>query len=76
MTKHSPSTPLPWTWRTLSGVNQMKDLAYAAHAANAYPKLIEALRKVVAQAQQYPDNAAGVHVDAAILLRELGEGDR
>ena len=42
-----------------------KDAAYTAHAANAYPRLIEALRKV-AIGKPYAERSAD-------LLRELGE---
>ena len=42
--------------------------AYIAHAANAYPKLVEALRAVVKD-----DPTIGELMDARALLRELGE---
>lgn len=46
--------------------------AYISHAANAYPKLVEALRKLVDIEGPLPGNAAwGAEVIA--LLRDLGE---
>lgn len=60
------------------------DMTYIAHAANAYPKLVEALRDLSAQvARVAAENkhvaASGLHClgpseRAAALLRELGEG--
>ena len=49
-----------------------KDTAYLAHAANAYPKLVEALRQAIAAD---PSQAKGDgHLSPAVaLLRELGE---
>lgn len=67
MTKHKPTTPLPWRvcrmegGRRLALVNSMGGLityfdtigedraAYIAHAANAYPKLVQALRETSAR---------------------------
>lgn len=46
-----------------------KTLEAIAHAANAYPKLVEALRDVVRQVKAYPEQHAAV----TALLRELGE---
>ena len=46
MTKHKPATLLPWDWRTATGTSSMTDLQYIAHAANAYPKLVEALQQL------------------------------
>lgn len=42
---------------------------------NAYQKLVDALRKLVAQAMPDPDKATGAHVNAAQLLRDLGEAE-
>lgn len=56
------------------------DAAYIVHAANAYPKLIKALRKIIAgwnaipEDTQVPDSINDGRVEAAeALLRELGE---
>lgn len=62
-TKHKPATPLPWKYGELSQniIGQrgqliaecveadFDDAAYISHAANAYPKLVAALRG------EYPD---------------------
>ena len=51
-----------------------KDAAYLAHAANAYPKLVEALRAIVAENEAAGSGNKSLTVaDADILLRELGE---
>jgi len=79
MTKHTPATPLPWTWRTPTGVTGMTDLQYAAHAANAYPKLVEALRGLMEQyvgdrSRENVIGPAGLAADnARSLLKSLGE---
>lgn len=49
--------------------NQHQDSAYIAHTANAYPKLIEALRDAIATT---PPNSSFLESRIA-LLRELGE---
>ena len=79
-TKHAPATPLPWndTEFTLTS-----DAGYIAHAANAYPKLVEALRKAIRELRIENVNADGeqkpntpiaiVNEDFAALLRSLGE---
>ena len=46
-----------------------QDAAYIAHAANAYPKLVEALHDVLRQVKAYE----GQHDRLRDLLRELGE---
>lgn len=58
--KHSPATSLPWDGPVnygvskfevqgphsrLATVDKLPDAAYIVHAANAYPKLVEALRR-------------------------------
>lgn len=59
-----------------------RNAAYIAHAANAYPRLVEALRKLEAEANKVRVNMVNVKEgralgesvnDAAALLRELGE---
>jgi len=50
------------------------DGSYLAHAANAYPKLVEALRKMLfLAAMEGPADETPVQTDAVALLRELGE---
>lgn len=79
---HKPATPLPWdfaiTERGPIVVDSEGDpvpahsdtAAYSAHAANAYPRLVEALRALYDDA-----NGSGWSSAAAAnsLLRELGE---
>ena len=62
-----PETPLPWTTEDAILPGTLQDAAYIAHAANAYPKLVEALREVIAG--RYEADASR----ARALLRELGE---
>lgn len=51
---------------------QEGDARYAAHAANAYPRLVEALKKVIGVYQDASD-APLYAIRAKKLLRELGE---
>lgn len=51
----------------------MEDAAYIAHAANAYPRLVEALRQMVGAMHQMDKGHHGDVLAAAALLRELGE---
>lgn len=55
--------------KTGQGVSEEQLAAYIAHAANAYPKLVEMLRKVDA-ANRLP---AGLAHSVNDLLHELGE---
>jgi hypothetical protein len=84
MTKQRPTIPLPWTAHGLgiSGridpvarVKNGKDRLYIAHAANAYPRLVLALRDCanwMADAHEGTDQwERGTF--ALALLRELGE---
>jgi hypothetical protein len=48
------------------GPEASQDARYIAHAANAYPKLVEALRE-----HAFPETQRGQH--ALSLLHELGE---
>ena len=54
-----------------------KDAAYLCHAANAYPKLVEALRACVAAASadvvEDMSAVSNASDEASDLLRELGE---
>ena len=88
-TKHTPATPLPWVHINGSVVGQpakrsgysdkdrARDDSYRAHAANAYPKLVEALRDLMLRC----DGEEGVRADgsniqtmaASALLQSLGE---
>jgi hypothetical protein len=53
------------SWRAMEYTQQ--DHAYIAHACNAYPKLVEALRDVAVHANP------SIRKRAAALLRSLGE---
>ena len=79
-----PSTPLPWFNCSISWVqpgdkdsinspqgNMRGDSEYALHAANAYPRLVEALRFVVTH--NAPLNPLNPVDNAKAILRELGE---
>ena len=85
-TKHAPATPLPWNdlyvcTGALPAAKREHDVAYAFHAANAYPKLVEELRRMVEQWGRISDTQrlaaviAGYDADqtARALLRSLGE---
>lgn len=81
-TKHAPATPLPW--RTLAALEMQRahlrepNVAYAIHAVNEYPRLVDALRDLMLRC----DGAEGVRADgsniqtmqAHALLDEIGEG--
>lgn len=93
--KQKPSTSLPWETIKLPGyygvVNEQdlracesqdsKDAAYIVHAANAYPKLVEALRETLrdrltqANLHQLPPGIRARLESARALLRELGEAE-
>jgi hypothetical protein len=94
MTKHTPATPLPWKAvgpKTAEqhvimsatenvGAFLRIDADYAAHAANAYPKLVEALRTVAPIIERFaaeadPQNSVldQRRDELRALLRELGE---
>lgn len=81
--KNAPATRLPWesisnlclrvAERSGPVLDLIADLRYAKHAANAYPKLVESLRKC-ATAIEESSNADGVPGRAArALLAEIGE---
>ena len=90
-TKHTPATPLPWrvsparpaevqqqsgTYSIgLMGMDGAANAAYIAHAANAYPRLVDALRGLIALdvvlGREFYDRQTVA--DARALLRELGE---
>jgi hypothetical protein len=83
MTKHTPATPLPWehSMQYVQAVEGHMSLAhcygggnssYIAHACNAYPKLVEALRSF--NVPRIADDDCAPHLLAArALLRSLGE---
>ena len=59
-----------------SGHFTPEDAAYLAHAANAYPKLIDTLRAVNAAVHPFDSIANRLAAAAAYaLLRELGEAE-
>ena len=91
MTKHTPATPLPWRVvdaSVYSGKAKVciaveypngDSAAYIAHSANAYPKLVEALRGLMEQyvgdrSRENVIGPAGLAADnARSLLKSLGE---
>lgn len=69
MSKHKPATPLPWARLPYKdGGRERKhidtDDSFELHAANAYPRLVEAVRNMCSE--------VGNPVYEA-LLRDLGE---
>ena len=75
--KHSPATSLPWPGLIPEPNFARQDAAYIVHAANAYPKLIEALRvslRVSSLPFDHADKRANPERLRA-LLRELGEAE-
>jgi hypothetical protein len=94
--KHSPATSLPWAEPVnygaskfeiqgqnsrLATIDKLPDAAYIVHAANAYPKLVEALRETLrdrltqANLHQLPPGIRARLEAARALLRELGEAE-
>lgn len=94
MTKHIPATPLPWKANANSGIvlsiaevvpvlhpqRSPGDGVYASHAANAYPKLVEALQMVLPIIERFaaeadPQNSVLDQRQEQLrtLLHELGE---
>ena len=85
--KHKPATALPWEVdeeATVCGNNSAvaftrrresaymdEDAAYIAHACNAYPKLVEALREAIGGMEDF--GAGDMRSRAIAALRELGE---
>ena len=90
--KHSPATSLPWAEPVnygaskfeiqgrdcrLATIDKLPDAAYIVHAANAYQKLVEALREISC----LDGRVIGVNRDeyakkvAEEILRELGEAE-
>lgn len=57
------------------GIRFKKDAEYYAHAANAYPKLVEALRVIAQSARgEFAGDLVTARRYAEALLRELEEG--
>ena len=92
MTAKQPATALPWEGPVnygvskfevqgphsrLATVDKLPDAAYIVHAANAYPKLVKALRNLKEQVEcMNAQQAFGRdYEEAAALLRELGEAE-
>jgi hypothetical protein len=91
MNNHKPATALPWVQgfagdrvtvyprgvgvSKLARANLFDDADYIAHSANAYPKLVEALRKLERACYSQGGSIAHTPVLQATgaLLRELGE---
>ncbi len=87
-TNHKPATPLPWSVLIEDGANAIcgridpvtgkaiprgRDVAYIAHAANAYPQLVRALREA---ADNLDYRGGKERADAyRAILRELGEAE-
>ena len=59
--------------RRISTVAGLEDAAYIAHACNAYPKLVEALREIVDPTGGWTNLRVDNAKAAADLLRSLGE---
>jgi hypothetical protein len=75
--KHSPATSLPWPGLIPEPNFAPQDAVYIVHAANAYPKLVEALRvslRVSSLPFDHADKRANPERLRA-LLRELGEAE-
>lgn len=88
MTNTKPATPLPFSAdeefiRGADGSDagamevSEQNMAYVVHAANAYPQLVEALRKLTAaDACNYERETMryeGLFDNARSILRDLGE---
>lgn len=99
MSKHTPATPLPWAADDVGQINadralpvagtnddagNQQDARYIAHAANAYPKLVEVIQKAhEAMSQHWFTHSDGesynnnsiIDADSMCqhLLQELGE---
>jgi hypothetical protein len=83
-----PGTPLPWrvspakasevqqasgVWSIgTMGTDGAANAAYIAHCANAYPRLVEALKEAKADLAE-SDALQAAYFNADALLRELGE---
>jgi hypothetical protein len=71
-----PATPLPWPKDNIVGLNMnWENQAYIAHACNAYPKLVEALRKIKERTDCSRDFGAAAEAAyiTSTVLAELGE---
>ena len=84
-TRHQPATTLPWNdlypvTGALPAKQREQDVAFALHSANAYPRLVAALRDAYMRAalagsgQQPKESNSEACERFGNLLRELGEG--
>ena len=72
--KHSPATSLPWPGLIPEPNFARQDAAYIVHAANAYPKLVEAIKDdLKSYLGDFPQDHPATKLRA--LLRELGEAE-
>ncbi len=86
MAKHQPATPLPWVaeghhvtnadpnttmYIVVKRASPRENAAYLAHAANAYPRLVESLAAIAGQ--EGPGTYTPEGSAARALLNELGE---
>ena len=86
---HKPATPLPWTTADgyIKGANgdtsfgsdlyypwpTEADMPYIVHAANAYPRLVAALKAMTKPDEHGVEFCSPKVTAARALLRELGE---
>jgi hypothetical protein len=70
-----PATPLPWTEEVAILPEHQQDVIYIVHAANSYPRLMEALSGALDS--QECNGHIGVQMVEEIrtLLRSLGESE-
>jgi hypothetical protein len=85
-TTNRPARALPWitnkrheviTAKDFHGVANFRedqDAAYAVHACNAYPKLMEALRNMVVWSERIEGRDHPARTAAQALLAECEEG--
>ena len=61
--------------RTSASARNRADAEYVAHACNAYPKLVAAMREIIAadNANDMVELTAAPCERAVVLLKELGE---
>lgn len=80
--KKAPATPLPWTAHSWRDGLRLRDAAlddeeYRVHAANAYPRLVEALDELLGfcRRRMPTGNVPPQGQKAIDLLRDLGEAE-
>lgn len=79
MTAKKPATALPWSRKDGHYHHvRTEDIDYFIHAANAYPKLVEALRTLT-DSLAWEERRSGTTYSGAdtahLLLRSLGEAE-